>query len=95
MDACRYVGMYVNTRRYQHMRVRTHTGPRRHARAPTCRRHHTRTACPRAGTPCNHQIKSNFKKIITKPHTGKEKPVPVPPQRVANPASRSDAGLGG
>jgi len=27
-------------------------------------------------------------KISTKPHTGREKPIPAPPQKVANPASR-------
>ena len=30
-----------------------------------------------------------------KPYTGKEKPITAPPQRAANSASRSDAGLGG
>jgi len=32
--------MYVKIRRHQHTRVHAHTGPRRHARAPACRRHH-------------------------------------------------------
>ena len=31
--------MYVKIRRHQHTRVHAHTGPRRHARAPACRRH--------------------------------------------------------
>jgi len=36
------VCMYAQIRRhqYQHTRVHAHTGPRRHARAPACRRHH-------------------------------------------------------
>jgi len=36
----------------------------------------------------------NQSKILTEPHTGKEKPIPALPQGVANPASRSDTGLG-
>ena len=36
-----YVCMYVKIRRYQHTRVHAHTGPRRHARAPACHRHHS------------------------------------------------------
>jgi len=35
-----WVCMYVKIRGYQHTRVHAHTGPRRHARAPACRRHH-------------------------------------------------------
>jgi len=35
-----YVCMYVKIRRHQHTRVHAHTGPRRHARAPACHRHH-------------------------------------------------------
>ena len=39
-SVCMY--MYVKIRRHQHQhtRVHAHTGPRRHARAPACRRHH-------------------------------------------------------
>jgi len=37
----------------------------------------------------------NQSKILTEPHTGKEKPIPALPQGAANPASRSDTGLGG
>ena len=33
---CMYI--YVNIRRHQHMPVRAHTGPQRHARALACRR---------------------------------------------------------
>jgi len=36
----KYVCMYVKIRRHQHTRVHAHTGPRRHARAPACHRHH-------------------------------------------------------
>jgi len=32
--------MYVKIWRHQHTRVNAHTGPRRHARAPACHRHH-------------------------------------------------------
>ena len=35
-----YVCMYVKIRRHQHTRVHAHTGPRHHARAPACHRHH-------------------------------------------------------
>jgi len=45
---CMYV--YIKIRR-QHTRVHAHTGPRRHARAPACRRHHNPTACLQAGIP--------------------------------------------
>jgi len=31
---------YVKIWRHQHTRVHAHTGPRRHARAPACHRHH-------------------------------------------------------
>ena len=34
------VCMYVKIRRHQHTRVHAHTGPRRHAKAPACHRHH-------------------------------------------------------
>jgi len=39
-----YVCMHVKIRRHQHTRVHAHahTGPRRHARAPACHRHHIR-----------------------------------------------------
>ena len=37
----------------------------------------------------------NQSKILTEPHTGKEKSIPALPQGAANPASRSDTGLGG
>ena len=47
----RYAVQYVQNRRHQHMRAHAHTGPRRHARAPACRRHHIShphglSACP-------------------------------------------------
>jgi len=35
-----YICMYVKIRRHQHTRIHAHIGPRRHARAPACRRHH-------------------------------------------------------
>jgi len=39
-------------------------------------------------------VSINQSNILINPHTGKEKPIPAPPQRVTNPASQSDAGLG-
>ena len=35
----------------------------------------------------------NQSKILTEPHTGREKPIPALPQGAATPASRSDTGL--
>ena len=36
MSSCNvYVCMYAQIRRHQHTRVHAHTGPRRHARAPS------------------------------------------------------------
>jgi len=32
--------LHVKIRRHRHTQVHEHTGPRRHARAPACRRHH-------------------------------------------------------
>jgi len=49
---------------------------------------------------CRKQIKgvsppsSIIDQSITEPHTGTEKPITAPPQGAANPASRSDTGLG-
>jgi len=46
---------YDKIRRHQHTRVHAHTGPRRHARTPACRRQPPHiphpTACPQAGIP--------------------------------------------
>jgi len=49
-----------------------------------------------SGSSCNPRSREsiNQSKILTEPHTGKEKPIPALPQGAANPASRSDTGLG-
>jgi len=53
--ACMYVCMYVKIRRHQHTRAHAHTGPRRHARAPACRRHHIPRLVRRQAFHADHQ----------------------------------------
>ena len=55
--------MHVNVkiRRHQHTHIyiyvaQTQTGPRRHARAPACCRHHNPTACPQTGVPHDSNV---------------------------------------
>ena len=47
--------MHVKIRRHQHTRVHAHTGPRRHARAPACRRHHIPRLVRRQAFRTDHQ----------------------------------------
>jgi len=73
------VCMYVTIRRHLYTRVSACTGPRRHARAPACRRHHTlRHAASlepvRWGvsheykTTSSNKLLFNGSRINTKPH---------------------------
>jgi len=69
VDMCIKVCMYVQIRRHQHTRVHAHTGPRRHARAPACRRHHIPRLVRRQAFHTDHGLTRVYSTKGTRAHT--------------------------